>query len=162
MKKLFITDKGKGWAGITIHDAGLLELTAKFFAATRWRGPCEVEVMRDAERGYHLLEINPRFPAWVHLAAAAGMNLPRAVAELAAGRTPAPMAPYKVGTMFVRIALDQIGSLADFERMVTVGEICRTPATPPAPVAHAPPRAHAPQTAHAPHSTPSQPEGMST
>jgi carbamoyl-phosphate synthase large subunit len=125
MKKLVITDKGKGWAGITIDDPGLLELTTKFLRATRWRGPCEVEVIRDEEGHYHLLEINPRFPAWVHLASAAGQNLPRAVAELAAGRAPKPMAPYQVGTMFVRIALDQIGSLADFEQMVTGGELSR-------------------------------------
>lgn len=125
MKKLVITDKGKGWAGITIHDPGLLELTAKFVAATKWRGPCEVEVIRDGKGGYHLLEINPRFPAWVHLAAAAGVNLPRAVVDLAVGRTPAIVEAYTVGTMFVRIALDQIGSLADFERMVTAGEISR-------------------------------------
>jgi hypothetical protein len=74
--------------------------------------------------------------------------------------------------MFVRIAIDQIGSLADFERMVTVGEICRSPAAPrveaapsPAPPPPAPPQASAQHTlvaAHAPHATPSQPEGMST
>jgi carbamoyl-phosphate synthase large subunit len=125
MKKLVITDKGKGWAGITIDDSGLLELTEKFLSATKWRGPCEVEVMRDAKGGYHLLEINPRFPAWVYLSAASGVNLPLAVAQLAAGVTPPVMGPYTVGTMFVRIALDQIGTLADFERMVTVGEISR-------------------------------------
>jgi carbamoyl-phosphate synthase large subunit len=128
MKKLVISDKGKGWAGITIDDPALLALTTKFLSSTRWRGPCEVEVIRDDRGGYHLLEINPRFPAWVHLAGAAGVNLPRAVAELAAGRTPRAMPACEIGKMFVRIALDQIGSLSDFERMVTVGEIASTPA----------------------------------
>ena len=125
MKKLMLTDKGKGWAGITIDDAALLDVAARFIRATRWRGPCEVEVIRDREGAYHLLEINPRFPAWVHLAAAAGQNLPRAAVALAAGRRLAPLAPYRVGTMFVRIAVDQIAQLSDFERMVTVGEIAR-------------------------------------
>jgi carbamoyl-phosphate synthase large subunit len=127
MKKLVITDKGKGWAGVTIQDPALLAATSAFVKATRWRGPCEVEVIRDARGTIHLLEINPRFPAWVHLAAAAGVNLPRAVVDLAVGRVPALSGPYTVGTMFVRIALDQVGTLADFERMVTAGEIRRRP-----------------------------------
>ena len=83
----------------------------------------------------HLLEINPRFPAWVHLAAASGMNLPRAAAELASGREPPAFHGYKTGTMFVRISLDQIASIGDFERIVTLGEIARSAAPRPAPVA---------------------------
>lgn len=125
MKKLVLTDKGKGWAGITISDPALMELSAKFFKATSWRGPCEIEVLRDAAGALHLLEINPRFPAWVYLSAAAGMNLPRAAVELAAGRTPAPLGSYQVGAMFVRIAIDQVATLADFEKMVTLGELAR-------------------------------------
>ena len=125
MKKLLLTDKGKGWAGITIDDPGLLDLARRFFAATKWRGPCEVEVIRDEGGGYHLLEINPRFPAWVHLAAASGMNLPRAAATLAAGRPLEPLGDYEVGRMFVRISIDQITSLSDFEKLVTVGELSR-------------------------------------
>lgn len=128
MKKLVLTDKGKGWAGITIKDPALIELSAKFFRATSWRGPCELEVIRDGAGNLHLLEVNPRFPAWVYLSAAAGMNLPRAAVELAAGRTPAPLGGYEVGAMFVRIALDQVATLRDFERMVTLGEIARAAA----------------------------------
>ncbi len=33
MKKLLITDKGKGWAGVTIKDPKLMELTRAFMAA---------------------------------------------------------------------------------------------------------------------------------
>jgi carbamoyl-phosphate synthase large subunit len=125
MKKLLLTDKGKGWAGITIDDRALLDLARRFFAATKWRGPCEVEVIRDEAGGYHLLEINPRFPAWVHLAAASGVNLPRAAAQLAAGLPLQPLGDYRVGTMFVRISFDQITTLADFEKLVTAGELSR-------------------------------------
>jgi carbamoyl-phosphate synthase large subunit len=125
MKKLLLTDKGKGWAGITISDAELLACAERFTKATRWRGPFEVEVIRDGEGRYQLLEINPRFPAWVHLATAAGINLPRAVAELALGRSPKPQREYEVGKMFVRISLDQIASIGDLERVVTRGEVRR-------------------------------------
>jgi carbamoyl-phosphate synthase large subunit len=122
MRKMVLTDKGKGWAGITIKDPALLSVAERFIQATKWRGPCEVEVMRDEKGAYHLLEINPRFPAWVHLSAAAGMNLPRATAQLAAGRRPPVLRDYEVGKMFVRISLDQIADLSDFERIVTAGE----------------------------------------
>lgn len=126
MRKTVITDKGKGWAGIAIRDKGLDDLTAKFMTATRWRGPCELEVIRDPEGGYHVLEVNPRFPAWCYLSAGAGMNLPFAVAELAAGRAVSPLREYRVGTMFVRIALDQIADVAGLSRISTDGEIVRS------------------------------------
>lgn len=135
MKKLVLTDKGKGWAGVTIKDAGLLAHTRAFMAATSWRGPCELELIRDKQGGYHLIEINPRFPAWVYLSPAAGMNLPRAVVELALGREPTPLTDYKAGTVFVRIALDQIAQLEDLQRMLTYGELSRGAAAAPIPSA---------------------------
>ena len=85
MKKLAVTDKGKGWAGVTITDPELGLLTERFVEATHWRGPCELEFIRAADGSHHLIEINPRFPAWVYLAASAGMNLPRHAVEIAAG-----------------------------------------------------------------------------
>ena len=123
MKKTYITDKGKGWAGITIKDPQLIALTRRFAAASRWRGPCEVEVIKDRRGGYHLLEVNPRFPAWAYLSAGAGMNLPLAVVQLAAGQQVQPMEQYRVGTMFVRISMDQIANLEDFQAITQTGEL---------------------------------------
>ncbi len=123
MKKTYITDKGKGWAGITIKDPELIALTRRFVAATDWRGPCEVEVIKDRTGGYHLLEVNPRFPAWSYLSAGAGMNLPLATVRLAAGQEVQPMEEYRVGTMFVRISLDQIASLEEFQAITQTGEL---------------------------------------
>jgi carbamoyl-phosphate synthase large subunit len=125
MKKTYVTDKGKGWAGITIKDPDLLDLTRRFVEHLQWKGPCEVEVIKDRKGAYHLLEINPRFPAWTYLSAGAGMNLPAAVVRLAAGLEVAPMTEYRAGTMFVRIALDQITDLADFQQIASTGEILR-------------------------------------
>ena len=124
MKKTVITDKGKGWAGVAIRDEGLSNLTDKFMKGTRWRGPCELEVLRDPHGGYHVMEINPRFPAWCFLSAGAGLNLPWLVAQLAAGRPVVAQHDYRVGTMFVRIALDQITDLSGFSRLSTAGELC--------------------------------------
>jgi carbamoyl-phosphate synthase large subunit len=121
MKKTSLTDKGKGWAGITIQDGHLLELTKRFMQHTRWRGACEIEVMR-GESGYHVLEINPRFPAWCYLSAGAGMNLPYAALQLSCGQKVEPLTDYRLGTMFVRISLDQIATLEDLAAITQNGE----------------------------------------
>lgn len=126
MKKMLLTDKGKGWAGITVRDPDLVGVARAFVKATKWRGPFEVEVMRDKHGHYQLIEINPRFPAWVYLSVAAGMNLPRTAVELAAGRPIEPLSDYEVGTMFVRISIDQVARIGDFQSMVTTGEIVRS------------------------------------
>jgi len=125
MKKTYITDKGKGWAGVAIKDPELLSITRRFMAHLKWRGPCEVEIVKDREGGYHLLEVNPRFPAWSFLSAGAGMNLPAAVARLAAGQRVEPLTDFEAGTMFVRISIDQIARLSDFQQIASTGEIVR-------------------------------------
>jgi len=130
MKKMLITDKGKGWAGVTIKDPKLMELTRAFMAATSWRGPCEIEAIRDRKGAFHLIEINPRFPAWVYLSCAAGCNLPNSVVELAMGRALTPLADYEAGKLFVRISIDQIATLDDFQRVMLTGEIARQGVSP--------------------------------
>jgi carbamoyl-phosphate synthase large subunit len=125
MKKLVLTDKGKGWAGITIRDEKLIDVAERFVRATKWRGGFEAEVIRTKDGRYELLEINPRFPAWVYLATAAGVNLPAALVDMALGKKPKPVRDYEVGKLFVRIALDQIASVRDLEQIVTAGEIRR-------------------------------------
>ena len=123
MKKTFLTDKGKGWAGVTVKDPRLLEITEKFCRTTKWRGPCEVEVLKTRDERYYLIEINPRFPAWTYLCAGAGQNLPFTVAQLAMGMDPTPLPEYKIGTMFVRISLEQIVRIETLEEIISKGEI---------------------------------------
>jgi carbamoyl-phosphate synthase large subunit len=125
MRKTTITKDGKGWAGIAVKDPALLEATERFMAASRWRGPCEVEVMRADDGSIQLMEINPRFPAWSYLSAGAGMNLPWAVVRLALGEAVEATRDFEVGTMFVRIAIDQIARIEDLETLSTTGELHR-------------------------------------
>jgi len=127
MKKMLLTDKGKGWAGITIKDPALMDLADSFMTATRWPGGCEIEVMRDKKGAYQIIEVNPRFPAWVYLSAAAGINLPHLLVQLALGLSPEKQKDYAIGTMFVRIAYDQIVPFADFQQFITTGELLGTP-----------------------------------
>jgi carbamoyl-phosphate synthase large subunit len=123
MRKMMITDKGKGWCGVAIENPELIRLTQSLVGELRWRGPLEVEVLRDGQTGeYYVIEINPRFPAWIYLSAGAGLNLPYLALRLALGLPlPAPLPSYRAGTLFVRISLDQIADLSTYEQLSAVG-----------------------------------------
>lgn len=123
MRKTMLTDKGKGWCGVAIDNQELIALTENVIGALRWRGPLEVEILKDAHTGeYTVIEINPRFPAWIYLSAGAGLNLPYYAIRLALGLPlPQPLPRYRAGTLFVRISLDQIGDLATFEQLSSTG-----------------------------------------
>jgi carbamoyl-phosphate synthase large subunit len=123
IRKQYITDKGKAWGGITVGDEKMLALTDLFIRSTRWRGPFELELMKDEKNGFSLLEINPRIPAWVYLAIGVGQNIPEAIVKLALGETIEPFKSYEVGKMFIRYAWDMIVDLKDYQQISTYGEL---------------------------------------
>ncbi len=121
MKKLAVTDKGKAWAGITIADDTLYEASCSLVAATRWKGPLEVEVMREPDGTYQLIEINPRFPAWVYLSAGAGRNALEVLLQLLQGEVPEDKGAAPAGVVYVRYAEDAIVPLSEYESVVMNG-----------------------------------------
>jgi carbamoyl-phosphate synthase large subunit len=123
MRKLYITDKGKGWAGITIEDDKLISLAKEFIRATNWRGGFELEIMRDNKGDLYIMEINPRFPAWLYLATAAGQNQPAALVKMAMGETVEAFGQYEVGKMFVRYSIDHMVNIADFQQFSAFDEL---------------------------------------
>jgi carbamoyl-phosphate synthase large subunit len=123
MRKLYITDKGKAWAGITLEDESLIELANKFVAATHWKGGCELEIMRTSEGKSFIMEINPRFPAWIYLTAGAGQNQPAALALMALGETVQPFIDYAIGKIFIRYAWDHITDVNEFQQISGFGEL---------------------------------------
>ncbi|MBC6366846.1 ATP-grasp domain-containing protein [Algoriphagus sp. AK58] len=123
MRKTYITDKGKGWGGITLQDQDMMDLTQKIFSQTHWRGGMELELIRTKSNELYMIEINPRLPAWVYLAVAAGQNLPEALVLLALGKEVNPFEGYEVGKMFIRYSYDMICDLKEFEHFSTRGEV---------------------------------------
>lgn len=126
MRKLYITEKGKAWAGITIEDEKLVELAKKFADSTKWKGGFELEIMRNNEGGLFVMEINPRFPAWVYLAAAAGQNQPAALIKMAMNEEIQPYTTYEAGKMFIRYSWDEIVDISKFQQFAAFGEINHT------------------------------------
>jgi carbamoyl-phosphate synthase large subunit len=123
MRKLYITDKGKAWAGITLEDNVLIDLAKKFIAVSKWRGGLEIEVMLTVDGKPYIMEINPRFPAWIYLTAGAGQNQPAALVKLALGETVEPYTTYDVGKMFIRYSWDHIVNIDEFQKISAFGEL---------------------------------------
>jgi carbamoyl-phosphate synthase large subunit len=123
MRKLYITDKGKAWAGITLDDSSYIDLARKFITATKWRGGCELEIMQSADGKPYIMEVNPRFPAWIYLTAAAGQNQPASLVKLAFGQKVAPFKDYEVGKIFIRYAWDLITDITEFQQISGTGEL---------------------------------------
>ena len=123
MRKLYITDKGKAWSGVTLDDERMLDLTHQLIRQTRWRGGMELELIRSDDNEFYLIEINPRIPAWVYLAAGAGQNLPEALVKLALGMEVKPLTDYRKGIIFVRYSFGLITDIKDFEKLSISGEL---------------------------------------
>jgi carbamoyl-phosphate synthase large subunit len=123
MRKQYITDKGKAWGGITLDDPTMLDFTRNLISSTKWRGGMELELIRTSDNELFMIEINPRLPAWVYLAVAAGQNLPEAMVILANGGSVQPYQDYEIGKMFIRYSFDMICNLSEFEKLSTLGEL---------------------------------------
>ena len=123
MRKLYITDKGKAWSGISLEDDKLMEISRRVIENSKWRGGCELEFIKTKNDEYYLLEMNPRFPAWVYLANGCGQNHPEALVKMALGEDVQPLTEYESGKMFIRYSYDLIVDISEFEKISTTGEI---------------------------------------
>ena len=121
MKKMAVTDKGKAWSGVSIFDQTLYDASASLIKAISWRGPLEVEVMRDDKGHYQLIEINPRFPAWIYLSVGVGRNLPLLLLQLILGRPTGELPAARPGILFIRYAKETIVSQDEFEAVIMNG-----------------------------------------
>src|SRR5690554_119164 len=122
MRKLYITDKGKAWSGISLEDEKLLEISRDIVEKSHWRGGCELEFIKTKKEEYYLIEMNPRFPAWVYLANGCGQNHAEALVKIALGEEVKPFTRYKSGKMFIRYSYDMIVDISEFEKISTTGE----------------------------------------
>ena len=105
MRKRDITPEGKTWAGdVSEVPASFMEPLRAMVRDTNWTGGGELEMVRDASDQLWLIEMNPRFPAWVHGATIAGHNLPALLVQAASG-VPAQTAPAE-SAEFTRVVLE--------------------------------------------------------
>jgi diaminopimelate decarboxylase len=103
--KRVATETGKTWTGdLLAIPKDLNEILARFIAETGWSGGGEIEMIRDMRGKLWLMEINPRFPAWIYGAALAGVNLPARLASAVLGIEPVP--PVALSRTFTRVVIE--------------------------------------------------------
>jgi diaminopimelate decarboxylase len=86
MRKRDVTPEGKTWAGdVSEVPLAFMEPLRQMVRDTNWTGGGELEMVRDASDQLWLIEMNPRFPAWVHGSTIAGHNLPALLVQAASG-----------------------------------------------------------------------------
>ncbi|MFQ5775937.1 MAG: ATP-grasp domain-containing protein [Kiloniellaceae bacterium] len=102
IKKLALCGRGSTWGAVHVEQPALEAAFAEFLRSIEWVGPVEGEFIRDELTDeFHLIEVNPRFTAWIYFSAALGSNQPYLAARMALGERVNPPANDK-GLVFVR------------------------------------------------------------
>ena len=117
--KLFITDKGKAWAGVTLEDSKLIKLAKDFYpgyklARWMWTGIDGLLLMAD----HIFMEVNPRFPAWIYLTVGAGPKSTGCTCENGIRRKNWTYTSYSVGKTFIRYSWDMIIDIEQFQHFL--------------------------------------------
>ena len=122
IKKLTTTDIGKIWTGITIQNEKLMQIAKAFVALTSWKGPFELECMINMDHIY-MIEINPRFPAWLYFATSIGVNLPQMVVDIMLGKRVIPQLEYPSNKMYVRYVDEVVTDFSDYITLMSKKEL---------------------------------------
>jgi len=124
IRKMTTTSLGKVWNAVSIHNPKLIETTKKIISHLSWRGGMEFEALiENKTQEIYLLEINPRFPAWVYFASACGINLPERMVKLLLGQEYENSSNYQGGKMMIRYTAEILKDISDFEKITTNGEL---------------------------------------
>ena len=123
IKKMWITELGKIWTGVTIKNEKMLSAAGKFIEIYKWRGAFELECIVDIENDkVYLIEINPRFPAWSYFATGVGINIASNIVRKAFGLPVIDYPDYEAGKLYVRFTDDLVTDMERFQKIITRGE----------------------------------------
>jgi carbamoyl-phosphate synthase large subunit len=118
IKKQLTTQLGKVWTAVSIRNDALDQLCDRFCKETNWPGPFELECICNQD-GIYLIEINPRFPAWVYFATALGINLPKRLVDLITSGDCERSTDYPLGKYLVRQTSEFISDITNFQNLLT-------------------------------------------
>ncbi len=90
-------------SGVTENDPVLLTEACKIFQALKYTGLGHVEFIKDEQKRYRFIEINPRVWGTIAVAEYAGVDLFTPYQQLADGRIPEPRLYFRDGVRFHRI-----------------------------------------------------------
>ncbi|WP_034643385.1 ATP-grasp domain-containing protein [Desulfovibrio inopinatus] len=122
VKKINTTSLGKIWTGVTVRHDAMLKAAAEFVARYRWPGPFELECLVNGDN-VSLIEINPRFPAWVYFATGSGVNLPARLVRLLMNMEQTEHEDYQAGKMLIRYTTDLVTDMTPWQNFLMSGEL---------------------------------------
>ncbi len=123
IKKLWITELGKIWTGVTVRNEKMLSGAESFIREFGWRGPFELECIVDTkEDKVYLIEINPRFPAWSYFSTGVGVNIAANILRKAFGMSTKDFNDYEAGKLYIRFTDDLITDMSKFQKILVRGE----------------------------------------
>ncbi len=117
IRKMLRSRLGKGYAGVVVENPMLEDLARRIVAALEWNGPFELEFIKAPGRPPVLMEMNPRFPAWIDFPSKIGCNMPAAILERLYGDRRTTLPRCAAGRMFLRHCTDLVGDIADLARL---------------------------------------------
>ena len=120
IRKTQLSDKGKGLSGITVTAPALSELSARIIRELKWPGPFEIEVIREEKTGeFVLIEVNPRFPAWVDFPSMLGANFPARFVEMLRHDAPLTVIPgCTAGSFYIRHQIEVVGDITRYAELL--------------------------------------------
>lgn len=123
VKKMMVTKQGKVWTNVSIKNEQILEYSQRMLSRLNWAGGYELELLLDSETNeFYMIEINPRFPAWVYMAANCGVNLPERLVKFLMGQSFDTNSDYDAGKMLIRYTGEMVRSISDFEQIAVHAE----------------------------------------
>jgi carbamoyl-phosphate synthase large subunit len=127
LKKTVMCERGKTWSGLKVDMPDVMHRLATLLKKVGWQGPADVELIRDITTDRMILiEVNPRFPAWIGYGQLVNSNLPRELMLKALGRTPlaTPKSPaLDKDLVFLRTAQEISASASAMAMFINRGEI---------------------------------------
>lgn len=123
LKKMWITELGKIWTGVSTKNESMLKAAERFIKESKWKGPFELECIVDMKnKKVFLIEINPRFPAWSYFATGLGINLPANIVKTVFDIPFDINTEYESGKLFIRYTYEIVTDMDRFIEATTKGE----------------------------------------
>lgn len=117
IRKMHLLAQGKVGIGVTVHNDEILEIAKKVFAHTKWRGPLELEFLIDKHHKPLLIEVNPRFPAWIEFSSKIEYNLPLSLVQMLLGQQCVIAKQYDAGKMLIKRTTNIVSDITAFTKI---------------------------------------------
>jgi hypothetical protein len=121
VKVLSRSDNGALWSAVTVDSPVIQNVVKPLLTRFAWPGPLTLSLSFAAGVVY-LSGIEPGFPSWISLAAAAGQDLSLHYLRLALGTSVLQVGSYRPGLFLARVAVDQPTNFQALGQLVIKGE----------------------------------------